>query len=94
MKVETSDVAERRADAPPLVELYRLMVLIRRFEDRAAELFEQGVIVGTAHSCVGQEAIAVERHASHGLPRRASPLARSPDRGRSRSPADDGRDVR
>jgi 2-oxoisovalerate dehydrogenase E1 component len=38
---------------------YRQMALIRRFEDRAAELFQQGVIVGTAHSCVGQEAIAV-----------------------------------
>ena len=35
------------------------MALIRRFEERAAELFQQGVIFGTAHSCVGQEAIAV-----------------------------------
>ena len=59
MSVEAIDVAERPADRPPLVEQYRLMALIRRFEDRAAELFQQGVIVGTAHSCVGQEAIAV-----------------------------------
>ena len=35
------------------------MLLIRIFEERAAELFQQGVIFGTAHSCVGQEAIAV-----------------------------------
>lgn len=42
-----------------LLGQYRLMRLIRRFEDRAAELFQQGVILGTAHSCVGQEAIAV-----------------------------------
>ena len=35
------------------------MMLIRYFEDRAAELFQKGVIFGTAHSCVGQEAIAV-----------------------------------
>ena len=41
------------------VAQYRLMHLIRRFEDRAAELFHEGVIFGTAHSCVGQEAIAV-----------------------------------
>jgi 2-oxoisovalerate dehydrogenase E1 component len=41
------------------VAQYRLMYLIRRFEDRAAELFAEGVIFGTAHSCVGQEAIAV-----------------------------------
>ncbi len=35
------------------------MWLIRVFEERAAELFLQGAIVGTAHSCVGQEAVAV-----------------------------------
>lgn len=35
------------------------MQLIRTFEERAAELFQEGVIFGTAHSCVGQEAIAV-----------------------------------
>ena len=35
------------------------MWLIRRFEERATELFKEGVITGTAHSCVGQEAIAV-----------------------------------
>jgi 2-oxoisovalerate dehydrogenase E1 component len=52
-------VPKRPADRPPLIEQYRLMALIRRFEDRAAELFQQGVIFGTAHSCVGQEAIAV-----------------------------------
>ena len=46
-------VPERRA------EQYRQLVLIRRFEERAAELFAEGKIVGTAHSCVGQEAIAV-----------------------------------
>ena len=48
-----------RPGRPPLVERYRQMALIRRFEDRATELFEEGVIVGTAHSCVGQEAVAV-----------------------------------
>jgi 2-oxoisovalerate dehydrogenase E1 component len=55
MSVETT----RPSDRPSLVEQYRLMALIRRFEDRAAELFREGVIFGTAHSCVGQEAIAV-----------------------------------
>ena len=52
-------VRERPSGRPPLVEQYRLMALIRRFEDRATELFHEGVIFGTAHSCVGQEAIAV-----------------------------------
>jgi 2-oxoisovalerate dehydrogenase E1 component len=41
------------------VDQYRLLLRIRQFEDRAAELFQEGVIFGTAHSCVGQEAIAV-----------------------------------
>jgi 2-oxoisovalerate dehydrogenase E1 component len=50
---------DRPADRPPLVDQYRRMALIRQFEDRAAELFQEGVIFGTAHSCVGQEAIAV-----------------------------------
>jgi len=39
-------------------EALRLMLRIRRFETRAKELFLQGVIKGTAHSSVGQEAIA------------------------------------
>ena len=48
---------------PPAVEslvgLYRDMLRIRRFEERTFDLFQQGAILGTAHSCVGQEAIAV-----------------------------------
>lgn len=36
----------------------KMMLRIRRFETRAKELFLQGVIKGTAHSSVGQEAIA------------------------------------
>lgn len=36
----------------------RMMLRIRRFETRAKELFLKGVIKGTAHSSVGQEAIA------------------------------------
>lgn len=39
--------------------LLEQMMLIRQFEVRAKELFLKGVIKGTAHSSVGQEAIAV-----------------------------------
>ncbi len=56
---DTPATAARPSGRPPLVEQYRRMLLIRVFEERAAELFQQGVIFGTAHSCVGQEAIAV-----------------------------------
>jgi acetoin:2,6-dichlorophenolindophenol oxidoreductase subunit alpha len=40
-------------------ELYRRMVLIRRFEERATELRQQGFIPGFLHLSVGQEAVAV-----------------------------------
>ena len=37
---------------------YRAMVRVRRFDQKVAELFEAGEIKGTAHSYVGQEAVA------------------------------------
>lgn len=46
-------------DATELWVYYRLMWLIRRFDERVMELFGQGWIQGTAHACVGQEATAV-----------------------------------
>jgi TPP-dependent pyruvate/acetoin dehydrogenase alpha subunit len=41
-----------------LVDLYRTMVRIRRFEERVASEFYAGNIVGFVHSYIGQEAIA------------------------------------
>ncbi len=41
-----------------LVELLAMMTRIRQFETRTTELFDAGKIKGTAHSSVGQEAIA------------------------------------
>lgn len=38
---------------------YYRMALIRRFEERILELFEQGELSGTTHACIGQEANAV-----------------------------------
>jgi pyruvate dehydrogenase E1 component alpha subunit len=50
------------ADGPrPLelvLELYRRMVLIRRYEDHLYRLFLQGQVPGTLHQCQGQEAVA------------------------------------
>ena len=44
---------------PELLErFYRTMVTIRRFDEKTAELFQTGVVKGTAHSYVGQEAVA------------------------------------
>ncbi len=38
---------------------YRLMLLIRRFEERAGQLYGMGLIGGFCHLYIGQEAIAV-----------------------------------
>ncbi len=46
-------------DLPFLQRAYRDLCLVRRFDERVIELFQQGLVKGTAHSCVGQEAIAV-----------------------------------
>ncbi len=45
---------------PPekLEEIYTTMRRIRAFEERTADLFEEGLVKGTAHSYIGEEAIA------------------------------------
>jgi len=45
-------------DSTQLVRLYRMMLLIRQFEERAVELHKAGEIKGSLHPCVGQEATA------------------------------------
>jgi pyruvate dehydrogenase E1 component alpha subunit len=40
------------------LELYRQMVVIRRLEERAAELYQQGKIGGFLHLYIGQEAVS------------------------------------
>lgn len=42
-----------------LLDLYRQMVRIRKFEERVKYLFLEGVMPGTIHQCNGQEACAV-----------------------------------
>lgn len=42
-----------------LLKLYRQMVLIREFEERAAEMYTHGKITGFCHLYIGEEAIAV-----------------------------------
>ncbi len=42
-----------------LVELYRQMVLIRRFEEKSAEQYSEGKIGGFLHLYIGEEAVAV-----------------------------------
>ncbi len=44
--------------AETLERLYQTMVRIRRFDEKTVELFNAGLVKGTAHSYVGQEAVA------------------------------------
>jgi acetoin:2,6-dichlorophenolindophenol oxidoreductase subunit alpha len=44
---------------PRAQRLYRRMRFIRRFEESLLDLFERGLLNGTTHACIGQEADAV-----------------------------------
>jgi pyruvate dehydrogenase E1 component alpha subunit len=55
-KKEPRKVASDKAE---LLGFYRSMLLIRRFEERAGQLYGMGLIGGFCHLYIGQEAIAV-----------------------------------
>jgi len=48
-----------QAERAELTEFYRQMLLIRRFEERAGQLYGLGLIGGFCHLYIGQEAVAV-----------------------------------
>ena len=57
-------IATARAEAiaprtAPGASLYRQMLLIRRFEEKCAELYSAGKIQGFLHLYIGEEAVAV-----------------------------------
>lgn len=55
-------------DPDELLEYYRTMLLIRRFEEKAGQLYGMGLIGGFCHLYIGQEAVVVglEAAAIHG----------------------------
>src|SRR5438552_18250691 len=58
----TAKRKQRSDDAPDgatLLKYYRDMLLIRRFEERAGQLYGLGLIGGFCHLYIGQEAVAV-----------------------------------
>jgi pyruvate dehydrogenase E1 component alpha subunit len=65
MSQNSSPKPERKAspqsdvDRAELLEQYQMMLLIRRFEERAGQLYGSGLIAGFCHLYIGQEAIAV-----------------------------------
>jgi pyruvate dehydrogenase E1 component alpha subunit len=48
-----------QANREQLLQFYREMLLIRRFEERAGQLYGLGLIGGFCHLYIGQEAVAV-----------------------------------
>ncbi len=65
LKKERDQAKERQKDRlsgldnDQLVELYRQMLLIRRFEEKSAEAYVAGKIGGFCHLYIGQEAVGV-----------------------------------
>ncbi|MCE0504354.1 pyruvate dehydrogenase (acetyl-transferring) E1 component subunit alpha [Roseivivax sp. GX 12232] len=50
-------VADGSSDREDALTDYRRMLLIRRFEEKAGQLFGMGLIEGYCHLCIGQEAV-------------------------------------
>lgn len=57
-KVSVNTDKKEALAAADLQGIYRTMLRIRTFEQRTAELFAEGLVKGTAHSYIGQEAVA------------------------------------
>lgn len=55
----TRDPAELGLDNDRLIELFRMMTLIRHFEEKCAEGYAYGKIGGFLHLYIGEEAVAV-----------------------------------
>ena len=56
-----------RREAPPVEQLlhdYREMLLIRRFEEKAGQLYGMGLIAGFCHLYIGQEAVVIGMQAT------------------------------
>mgnify|MGYP000581931387 FL=1 len=57
----TAKTVNKKSSNPKseLVEFYRSMLLIRRFEEKAGQLYGMGLIGGFCHLYIGQEAVVV-----------------------------------
>ena len=60
----TSPAKPRRASREELLGYYRDMLLIRRFEEKAGQLYGMGLIGGFCHLYIGQEAVVVGMRAA------------------------------
>ena len=58
-KAQTESAPKQAASAEELIKFYREMLLIRRFEEKAGQLYGMGLIGGFCHLYIGQEAVVV-----------------------------------
>ncbi len=58
--------ADAAPDSAELLQYYRDMLLIRRFEEKAGQLYGMGLIGGFCHLYIGQEAVVVGMQAAIG----------------------------
>jgi pyruvate dehydrogenase E1 component subunit alpha len=58
-KPRVVEVEEAEVPAAQLLQLYRDMLLIRRFEEKAGQMYGMGLIGGFCHLYIGQEAVVV-----------------------------------
>src|SRR5579883_3090719 len=63
-KNRPAGVAEIEASPKELLGFYRDMLLIRRFEERAGQMYGMGLIGGFCHLYIGQEAVVVGMQAA------------------------------
>ncbi len=59
-----SCAAPRQASGSELLHYYREMLMIRRFEEKAGQLYGMGLIGGFCHLYIGQEAVVVGMQAA------------------------------
>lgn len=67
MATTTAPKIEFSLSQEEILQVYREMLVIRRFEERMAQMYQQGKIGGFCHLYIGQEAVAVA--AQHALRR-------------------------
>src|SRR5215469_7983911 len=63
-KAESVQFADFGVSPKELLRYYREMLLIRRFEERAGQMYGMGLIGGFCHLYIGQEAVVVGMQAA------------------------------
>src|SRR5206468_2178537 len=63
-KPRMAQAEEAQVSAEELLKFYRDMLLIRRFEEKAGQMYGMGLIGGFCHLYIGQEAVVVGMQAA------------------------------